>query len=505
MIALGVIVAYLLVLLAVGLSSNRFFRGTGDDYFLASRSIGPVLLLMSLFGTTMTAFALVGSTGKSYKIGIGVYGLMASWAALAHPLMFAFIGVPIWHLGKRYGYMTQIQYFRDRFRSDFLGLLLFPILVLLVIPYLLIGVQGAGITVAAVTKGAFPTFFVDAAGAPTGVPAWITGLVICSVVLTYVFVGGIRAAAWANTFQTTVFVVVAGITVYSLSDALGGPAAAIERTAQTHPELLVRGTAIGQLQFFSYGLVAMSVGMFPHIFQHWLTARSSSSFKLTVVFHPLLVAAVWVPCVLIGVWAAGVLDLPPHKANAVLGVMVAQFTTPWVSGVLTAGVLAAIMSSLDSQFMCLGTMFTHDVVLRGRTEVDEARKVWLGRSFVVGVVVVTYGLSLISSRGIFELGIWCFSGFSGLTPLIIAALYWRRATAKGAIAAVVATAVTWLALFLADLSRDGHGEFLVAGMLPVILIFGASALAMISVSLLTSPPPAEVLDRFFKQGQDVRA
>ena len=286
--------------------------------------------------------------------------------------------------------------------------------------YLLIGVQ-AGITVAAVTKERSPpSSWMQRAHQQD--PVRITGLVVCSVVLTYVFVGGIRAAAWANTFQTSVFLVVAAITVYALSDALGGPTEAIQRTASTKPALLVRGEAIEQAHFLSYGLVGLSVGMFPHIFQHWLTARSSSSFKLSVVAHPLLVAAVWLPCVLIGVWAAGVLDLPPHKANAVLGIMVAKFTSLLVSGVLTAGVLAAIMSSLDSQFMRLGTMFTHDV-LCGSEDVTEEQKVrwgvpswWRSRSPTC---------CCWSARGIFDLGVWCFS----ILTYPVTALYWRRATA----------------------------------------------------------------------------
>jgi SSS family solute:Na+ symporter len=500
MIALGVIVAYLVVLVIVGVVAGRAFSGTSNDYFLASQSIGPVMLLMSLFGTTMTAFAMVGSTGEAYTAGIGVYGLMASWAAVVHPAMFAFIGVPVWHLGRRNGYVTQIQLFRDRFRSEALGWLLFPILVLLVVPYLLIGVQGAGLTVAAVTKGAFPTVFVDAAGAASGVPGWLTGLVVCLVVLGYVFAGGIRAAAWANTFQTAVFVLVSLVTVWVLADALGGPAAAIARTAEKHPELLVRGEGIGQLHFLSYGLVPFSVGMFPHLFQHWLTARSASSFKLTVIMHPLLVMAVWLPCVLIGVWAAGVIEVPPARSGAVLGMMVGKYAGPWMGGVMTAGVLAAIMSSLDSQFMCLGTMFTHDVVLRRNPDATEAQKVWWGRAFVVAIVALTYGLSMVSTQGIFKLGVWCFSGFSGLTPVVIAALYWRRATAAGAIASVLATTLTWVGLFAADLMHGGSGEYLVGGLMPVVFIFGASAIAMIGVSLVTTPPGEEALGRFFPRG-----
>ena len=74
MTAVVIIAAYLALLLGLGLLSNRFFKGTAADFFLASRGIGSFLLLMSLFGTTMTAFALIGSTGEAFKSGIGVYG-----------------------------------------------------------------------------------------------------------------------------------------------------------------------------------------------------------------------------------------------------------------------------------------------------------------------------------------------------------------------------------------------------------------------------------------------
>ncbi|MFP6657318.1 MAG: sodium:solute symporter family protein, partial [Pirellulales bacterium] len=204
MTPLIVIICYLFLLLALGLFSNRFFRGTSKDYFVASHSIGPFLLLMSVFGTTMTAFALVGSTGKSFERGIGVYGLMASSSALIHAACFFLIGIRLWVFGKKYGYVTQIQYFRARFESNTLGYVLFPILVGLIIPYLLIGVIGAGKTILPVPAGAFPVLFESTNG---GIPEWLSGLVICVIVLMYVFAGGSRATAWANTFQTIVFMV----------------------------------------------------------------------------------------------------------------------------------------------------------------------------------------------------------------------------------------------------------------------------------------------------------
>lgn len=153
---LVIIAIYLMVLLLLGFFASRLFRGTKKDYLLASHSIGPFLLLMSLFGTTMTAFALVGSSGEAYSQGIGVYGMLASSSGIIHSLCFFVIGIKLWRLGQRHNYTTQIQYFRDRLDSDLVGLMLFPILVGLIIPYLLIGVMAAGITIQSLTAGAFP-------------------------------------------------------------------------------------------------------------------------------------------------------------------------------------------------------------------------------------------------------------------------------------------------------------------------------------------------------------
>jgi SSS family solute:Na+ symporter len=56
--------------------------------------------------------------------------------------------------------------------------------------------------------------------------------------------------------------------------------------------------------YFSFLLIPLSVGMFPHVFQHWLTARSARAFKLPIVMHPIFIMIVWMPCVLLGVWAS---------------------------------------------------------------------------------------------------------------------------------------------------------------------------------------------------------
>ncbi|TWT97083.1 Sodium/proline symporter [Botrimarina colliarenosi] len=536
MIQLWIIGGYLALLLLLGFGASRFGRGTSSDYMLASHSIGPILLLLSLFGTTMTAFALVGSTGEAFKRGVGVYGMLASSSGIIHSLCFFVLGVPLWKLGQKYGYRTQVQFFRDRLDSDRIGLVLFPVLVALVIPYLLIGVMSAGLFINVVTQGrvvagdegptvqnatfaegTFPSFlesgYATEAGSKGGVPRHLASLVICGVVLTYVFFGGMRGTAWANGFQTMVFMVLGLVMFYILTQKLGGESgffANLQKlSASIPPEKLTR-SGISTSKFLTYMFVPLSVGMFPHLFQHWLTAKSANSFKLAVVVHPIFIMIVWVPCILLGVWAAGALvNVPPPIAaepNKVLAFMVKSTGMPVLAGLLTAGVLAAIMSSLDSQFLCLGTMFTEDVMLHygGRDRYTDAQHIWTARAFIIAIVALTYFFSLFDPRGVFTLGVWCFSGFASLFPLALAAVYWRGLTKWGAYATVLTAIGTWFYLFRASGYADDEAYAIPVTLgettfevMPVAVMVLASTVAMLVVSFITPKPKAETLAKFF--------
>ena len=513
MIPLVIICIYMSLLLALGFFASRLFSGTKADYLLASHSIGPFLLLMSLFGTTMTAFALVGSTGESFKEGIGVYGLLASSSGIIHSLCFFVIGIKLWSLGRKFGYTTQIQFFRDRLDSNVIGILLFPILVGLVIPYLLIGVMAGGTVVQTMTAGAFPdlAMFDDVSPAKDGgIAPWLGSLAICGVVLIYVFFGGMRGTAWANTFQTLVFMVLGLVTFVVIANRLGGGHEGLldnlrELSSRVSTEKLTR-IEMSKTKFFTYLLVPFSVAMFPHLFQHWLTAKSAQSFKVPVICHPVFIMIVWVPCVLMGIWATTI-ELPPPIAanpNAVLPFMVKTQTGPVLGGLLTSGILAAIMSSLDSQFLCLGTIFSNDIVGHyiGRDRFTDRQQVWLARIFIVLIVAVTYILSLMGYKSVFAMGVWCFSGFASLFPLVFAALYWRRLTAAGACAGVVATMVSWF-YFFREAEYGGNRTYAIDLMgyevMPVLAIFICSLVAMVGVSLLTRPPNEKTMSKFFPE------
>jgi SSS family solute:Na+ symporter len=220
----------------------------------------------------------------------------------------------------------------------------------------------------------------------------------------------------------------------------------------------------------------------------------------------LFIMIVWVPCILLGIWASTAMIgservIPAFLAdtNQVLAIMVKKLTNPVVAGLLGVGIVSATMS-LDSQFLALSSMFTHDIVVRifGEQRIGDKQRILLGRSMVVAIVAVAYLLAQLAPRSVFTLGVWCFTGFSGLFPLVFASLYWKRVTSTGAIASILAAAGAWVFLF--HQSKWGADkDYLFLGMMPAATIVFSTTAALVLVSLLTRPPANEVVARFFPE------
>ena len=129
MIPAIVVFLYLAAVLYIGIFAFRRAKGKeeAEDYFLASRSLGPFVFLFSLFGTNMTAFAILGSSGHAFNNGIVTFGLMASSSGLVIPLTIFLIATRVWALGKKYGFMTPVQMFRDRWECGHIGTVIFVV------------------------------------------------------------------------------------------------------------------------------------------------------------------------------------------------------------------------------------------------------------------------------------------------------------------------------------------------------------------------------------------
>ncbi len=470
-LALGV---YLALVLCVGLFGHKLFRRTGEDYFVASRSIGPVVLVLTLFGTNMTAFTLLGASGEAYRRGVVVFALMGSSTAIVVPFLVYYLGIRSWQLGKRNGYVTQVQLVRDRYGSDGLGALLFVVVVGLMLPYLLIGVKGGGDALNALTGG------------PNGgLPTWVGSLVVCGVTYVYVSYGGMRSTAWVNALQTVVFLAF-GIAAYAAVMAgAGGIQQAMHDLRSAHEGMMSFGSdRFATLQMVSFVMLPLCTGAFPHMYSHWLSARSARSFRLAIVAYPVLVAAIWYPSVTLG--AIGRLQFPPPLDGPILVQLIAENTGAILSGCLAAGVFAAIMSSLDSQILALGAMFTKDIVehygFHGK--LAENRQVWFGRTFALAFLAVAFACSLVASQTIFALGTWALTGFAGLLPMFAATLFWKHATALGAGASILVTVLLWIGFFADSLGTEGAYSIGGTGLMPVAVIVPAATAALVAFSKL---------------------
>jgi SSS family solute:Na+ symporter len=385
--------------------------------------------------------------------------------------------------------VTQVQFFRERYQSDLVGLALLLVLVALLIPYVLIGVKGGGDVLFALTGGP-----------DGGIEPWIGSLLMCAIIFVYVVYGGMRSTAWANSFQTLVFMSVGAIAFHVILRDYGGLSGAMSELEASRPELLAIGKDSHHLgRMISYLLIPLSAGVFPHIFAHWLSAKSARSFRAAIVLYPVCITLVWIPSVVLGV--VGNVGFPPPLQGPVLIHLILNHAGGLLAGLLAAGVFAAIMSSLDSQTLAAGTLFTHDVIRHYgfHDRMSERGQVLSGRAFVALFLAAALLASQWTSRSIFELGVWSLSGFAGLFPVVVAALYWRRSTRAGVLAAIATVVVLWVGFFAASYGSPGEYSVGDSGVLPVVFLLAGASMSLVSVSLVTAPPGAEVLDRFFPE------
>jgi solute:Na+ symporter, SSS family len=538
MIPAIVVFLYLAAVLYIGIFAFRRARGKeeAEDYFLASRSLGPFVFLFSLFGTNMTAFAILGSSGHAFSNGIVTFGLMASSSALIIPLTLFLIGTRVWALGKKHGFMTPVQMFRDRWECGHIGTAIFVVQAVLLVPYIIIGIMGGGTTLNAISGGT--------------VPYWFGGAIVAMVVMSYVFFGGMRGTAWVNTFQTVLFLLFGAVALIVIGVGMGGfrNAAQSMLAAPALAPLMTR-ERISPLYFFSYTFIPLSAIAFPHILIFCLTARKMNQFKKTVIFYPLCILAIWLPCVFLGVMANRVTDVPEIRAKQearrvlatqgrtltpearddlreqaagddVIMLLLHRYAPLWLAGLLGAGIMAAVMAS-DSQILALSTMFTEDVFAfyGGKRRFGEAVQVQTGRIFIVLITMFAYAIALRAPETIFEIAVqYAFSGYAALSPLLVAALFWRGSTKWGALAVTVWTALAVVAVAIFQhrvpapapgppflvwslggmevLSRTAGGTA-VFGFMPVVPMVIVSGLLMIVVSLFTSKPKGTTVAKYF--------
>jgi len=480
-VVIASLAAYMLVIVVIGLYSARLSRWTMEDFHMGSREFRAFVLFSAVFGANISAVALVGVPGAAYHVGWIMWPyFVTAWAWLT-PLLFYVVGSRSWLLGQKLGHMTVAEVIGGRWRSPGLAILISSVLIFYTVPYLMTGLLAGGRILEALTDGYFPL--------------WVGEVLVAVVIVVYLLLGGMRGAAWVNTFQTTMFLV-GGVAIFlMLAYALGGPGEATNRVMADYPELIARSNMSWQ-QFFSYGvIVGLCPVMFPQVFMRLLTGLNRKALKQVMLIYPVPSLFVIFLMAMVGMWGhAAIPGLAGAESDAILPLLLVQYTPIWMMGILGAAVFAAIMSTMDSQLLSVTTMITRDFLSRTQVvQSSDAQMVRISRGLVVALTAGAFILAYYNPLGIIRIVEFAFAGFACLMSPTIGALYWERCTKQAAFASIAVSELLLLALTFGWLP-----EALTFGFLPGLPAIASGLVTLIVVTYLTPAPGDEGTREYFE-------
>jgi SSS family solute:Na+ symporter len=428
----AVVFGYLGLTLWIGLRAGRGRSDSVSDYVAADGEFGLLVMYFVTGATVFSAFAFLGGPGWAYSRGAASYYILAYGVLGIAP--WYWIGPRVALLGRRRGYLTQAQLITGRFESRGLSLLLAVLSVLALIPYVTLQMQGAGIVIEAVTEG--------------HIPLWAGAALAYGIVVLYVWISGVAAVGWTNTFQGVFMLIIAwALGLWLPTHLHGGIGEMFRDIAAQRPELLRAPGLDAAGQPWSWGaysssilISAVGISLWPHLFMKAFAARSPEVLRRTVILFPTFQLFL-IPVLLIGF--AGVLfSSSPDAPDFILPFMILETELPaLVVGLFCAGALSASMSTGDAILHAAASVTIEDGV-RPFAPLDEAQQRRWIRATVLLVGVIAYGFALDPDSSLVVLLLTAYGIIAQFAPPVVAALYWRRATTPGIVAGLVAGSVT---------------------------------------------------------------
>ncbi len=457
------IIFYFLIILVVGLYSRKYSKNTPEDFFLGGRNLGPFLLFFTMAATNFSAFTIFGFSGAGYRSGYAFYPIMAFGTGFM-AITFSFIGKRVYELGKGKGYITPSELVGKHYNSRALQLLVFAVMVIFTLPYIAIQPISAGYTLESLL----------------GIPYFVGGALVMGVIVFYVFLGGFRGVVWTDVVQGMMMIVLMSVALFLLAAPHGGVVQANLTVFEKYPELYSRpgmGNAFPVSIWFSYMLLWLLCDpVFPQLFQRFFSAKNHRSLDLTMLAYPAICGFLFLLPITIGV--IGRLSFPGlsgKEADKILPLLLSQQADNWLGAlILTAG-LAALMSTLDSQLLTLSSMFTRDVFSNSKNEKKQA---WMGKLFILVLAAAGLIIAYRPPSTLLKIATETFTGLAVLFPAVLGGLYWRSATALGAILSILAGETLVVGYML-----DWLPTF---GFLPVIPVLGVTTVVFLLTSFLQS-------------------
>jgi sodium/proline symporter len=478
--ALWSFLAYLTLVVAIGVWASRFSSRGMSAYFLAGRGLNRWVVALSAVVSGRSSWLLLGLTGMAY-----VQGLSALWAAVGYVavefLLFWDYAGRLRRFSEARDCITLPDFFAARF-ADRGALRALIVLVFLVFLPTYVGAQFAGGGKA----------FAAAFGMSQTTGLWLTA----AIVLVYTVLGGFLAVSLTDMLQALFMVLALVVLPIVAITSAGGWG---EVTATLDPSML-DPMAIGAGALIGFVGIGLGSPGNPHILVRYMSIDDPAQLRASAV-----VATVWNAVMATGAVLTGVVgralipaveSLPGADKENLYTTLAANQLHPILYGVVLASVFAAIMSTTDSQLLVAASSVVRDVyekLLRAGEPVDQKKLVRLSRVVVVVLVVLSALLGMVGGSVVFWFVLLAWAGLgAALGPTSILALYWSRTTRAGVIAGILAGGVT------AAVWRVWRAEL--GGLYELIPAFAAGTLATVVVSLMTRPP--EDADAMLREMKD---
>lgn len=460
-------IAYSVLMLYIGFYFFKKNKST-EDYFLGSRSLGPVVSALSAGASDMSGWLLMGLPGALYVSGF-IESYIAIGLTIGATLNWAFVA-------KRLRIYTSVvansitipDYFETRFDDD--RHILRVVCAVVILVFFTFYVSSGLVSGAKLFESTFGLRYEY---------ALTTGTLI---IVAYTFLGGYKAVCWTDLIQGLLMmgalVVVPCVMLYHL----GGFGEAMQIVREIKPNALSMGegaSAVGIISALAWGL-----GYFgqPHILVRFMSIRSTKEIPLATI-----IGISWMAISLLGACFIGVLgiayvykfDLSLNDPEKIFIVMSQLLFNPWIAGILLSAILAAVMSTASSQLLVSSSTIAEDFYKRiFHKEASSKMVMNLGRAGVLAVALIAFVISTDKDSSILSIVAYAWAGFgASFGSVMIFSLFWGRMTRLGAISGMITGAVVVVAY------KNIFAEMLDFHIYEIIPGFVCASVAIIIVSL----------------------
>lgn len=485
------IVIYLAAMLGVGIWFSKK-NNSVDDFYLGGRKLGPFVTAMSAEASDMSSWLLMGLPGVAYLTGLAEASWTAIGLAIGTYLNWLIVARRLRQYSTRLDAITVPQFFSKRWgdEKNLLSAIAAVVIIIFFIPYLASGFSACG--------KLFGTLFNM---------NYVTAMVIsAAVIVIYTVMGGFLAASFTDLVQS-VIMTIALIVVLGFGVTKAGGMDAVMSNAQSLAGYLslanIHNPSTGGSDPYSFlticSLLAWGLGYFgmPHILVRFMAIEDEKKLSLsrrvaTVWVVISMAVAIFIGVVGNGMSKAGTLEQLADAETIIVriaslisdhGVFAAL-----VAGVILAGILAATMSTADSQLLAASSSVSQNLVGEFfHIKLDSKKSMLLARSVMVAISLVAIFLARDPNSSVFRVVSFAWAGFgAAFGPTVLFALFWKRSNKWGALAGMVtggAMVFIWKYLI-----APMGGAWAIYELLPAFVV---ASVAIVVVSLATGKPSAE--------------